>query len=609
MNTNKILAIVCILGLFAGYGAAEWIVPRYFHPTADTVVTSPQSLISVINADPDYYRQNQTGNYLAGQFAQNHKDWQTASDYISRVLKKEQDDPILQKHAMVLAMGAGEVNRAIDLAHEILKQEDSKDDLLAILFASIDAFNQENYLEAIEILDSVNKQSVAAFIVPVLNLWANTATGALTINDLDQHAFYAYHAMLAADYLNRGYEAIPYALKAFDVGEMDIRDLEKMGDMFAKLEEEEQALAIYKALQEKGYGSPEMDLKIERLSKNESITDLIDTHKIKSPKDGAALVYLNMAEILLREQSYDSAILFSRMALYLNRNLDKGRMLIGASLARFEQYDQAIDELEFVQKESPFYLDAQRQIAELYTQQDKKDKAVKILDQLYKTQNDLDSLIQIGDIYRYDENYKDAIDIYNKVLKRWNETSVPEKYWYVLYSRGMAYERLGKYEASEKDLKAALEFRPNHPFLLNYLGYSWADQNKNLNTALEMIEKAARIEPSDGYIADSLGWVYYKMGQYEEAAQYLEHAVELLPYDATINDHLGDAYWHSGRKLEARFQWRRAANYSEENEAELKAEIEEKLAHGLDEGKSSKKSTTALNTDLRIETESTTISQ
>ena len=96
-----------------------------------------------------------------------------------------------------------------------------------------------------------------------------------------------------------------------------------------------------------------------------------------------------------------------------------------------------------------------------------------------------------------------------------------------------------------------------------------------------MIKKATLAKPDDGYIADSLGWAYYKMNELDSALVHLERAVELLPYDATINDHLGDAYWRTGRKLEARFQWRRAINYSEEDEIELKAEIEQKIISGL----------------------------
>ena len=124
-----------------------------------------------------------------------------------------------------------------------------------------------------------------------------------------------------------------------------------------------------------------------------------------------------------------------------------------------------------------------------------------------------------------------------------------------------------------------MAFQPDHPFILNYLGYAWADQGAHLDKALALIEKAATLRPTDGYITDSLGWVLYRMGRYNEAATRLERAVELMPYDPVINDHLGDAYWQINRKLEAKFQWMRAKNHAEDDK--LKQDIDAKLINGL----------------------------
>jgi Flp pilus assembly protein TadD len=94
-----------------------------------------------------------------------------------------------------------------------------------------------------------------------------------------------------------------------------------------------------------------------------------------------------------------------------------------------------------------------------------------------------------------------------------------------------------------------------------------------------MIEKAVSKRPNDGYVVDSLGWVFYRLGRYEEAVKHLERAVELRPQDPIINDHLGDAYWRAGRKLEARFQWSHAIDLGvEEN---LLPDILAKQANGL----------------------------
>ena len=93
---------------------------------------------------------------------------------------------------------------------------------------------------------------------------------------------------------------------------------------------------------------------------------------------------------------------------------------------------------------------------------------------------------------------------------------------------------------------------------MNYLGYSWVDMNMNLDEGHGPDPQGGRSRPSDGYIVDSLGWAYYRLGKFDDAVRELERAVSLKPDDPVLNDHLGDAYWRGGRKLEATFQWAHA---------------------------------------------------
>ena len=118
--------------------------------------------------------------------------------------------------------------------------------------------------------------------------------------------------------------------------------------------------------------------------------------------------------------------------------------------------------------------------------------------------------------------------------------------------------------------------------MLNYLGYSWVEKGLTLERARDMIKAAVQLRPNDGYIVDSLGWVYYQGKDYENAVRELERAVQLRPEDPIINDHLGDALWRVGRLQEARFQWRRALGL--DPEPEIVPIIENKLDHGLDGG-------------------------
>ena len=115
--------------------------------------------------------------------------------------------------------------------------------------------------------------------------------------------------------------------------------------------------------------------------------------------------------------------------------------------------------------------------------------------------------------------------------------------------------------------------------MLNYLGYSWIDQGRNLKQAVDYIRKAVKLKPDDGYYVDSLGWAYFRLGNLQAAVETLERAVELKPDDPIINDHLGDAYWRVGRKLEAKYQWQQALTLKPEEDQIVS--LKQKIASGL----------------------------
>jgi Flp pilus assembly protein TadD len=176
------------------------------------------------------------------------------------------------------------------------------------------------------------------------------------------------------------------------------------------------------------------------------------------------------------------------------------------------------------------------------------------------------------------ERYDDASKAYDTAIALLEGTEAED--WFLYYVRGITHEREDRWPLAEADFRKALELNPNHPSVLNYLGYSFVEMQINLDEALQMIETAVNLRPRDGYITDSLGWVYYRLGRYEEAVDWMESATQLMPVDPIINDHLGDVYWAVGRKREARFQWMRALSFEPEEEDANR--IRRKLEVGLD---------------------------
>ncbi len=190
----------------------------------------------------------------------------------------------------------------------------------------------------------------------------------------------------------------------------------------------------------------------------------------------------------------------------------------------------------------------------------------------------LEILDALGNILRAHKLYADAIPYYDKALAL---VPKPERrHWVYYYARGTSYERVKNWPAAEADLQKALALYPDQPLILNYLGYSWIDQGRNLKEGMALIEKAVALKPEDGYIVDSLGWAHYMQGNFEDAVRYLERAVELEPNDPVLNDHLGDALWRVGREREARFQWDQALTLkpTPEDEAKIKKKLETGLA-------------------------------
>ena len=155
-----------------------------------------------------------------------------------------------------------------------------------------------------------------------------------------------------------------------------------------------------------------------------------------------------------------------------------------------------------------------------------------------------------------DEQFDAAAATYGRAIARLGQPGKLD--WALFYEQGMAYDRAHDWPHAEADLLHALELSPDQPYVLNYLGYAWTEQGRNLPRAQQMLEHAVAQQPNDGSIVDSLGWTLLRQGNSAGAVRMLERAVELSPEDSAINGHLGDAYQAAGRRLEAETQWRRA---------------------------------------------------
>ena len=245
-----------------------------------------------------------------------------------------------------------------------------------------------------------------------------------------------------------------------------------------------------------------------------------------------------------------------------------------------DRIDRAIAYYQQIPEDSAYRRTAELQMGLDLWYAERKDEARAHLERAVTDYpDDLQAHLAYADVLSAEEEYARAAEVLERAIEIAPEGGPGN--WNIYYQRGIAYERLKDWDKAEPNFRQALELSPDQPQVLNYLGYSWVDMNRNLDEGLEMIRTAVDLRPNDGYIIDSLGWAYYRLERFDEAVEQLERAVLITPADPTINDHLGDAYWRVGREREARFQWERALSGTPEPEPEVVADIQVKLQEGL----------------------------
>jgi tetratricopeptide (TPR) repeat protein len=299
---------------------------------------------------------------------------------------------------------------------------------------------------------------------------------------------------------------------------------------------------------------------------------------------GAAEALYGLGASLGRRGGEDLGLVYLQLSLYLAPNHALSLLSLADLYESLKKPAMAIKVYERVPLNSPLHRNAAIQMASNLDALNRADEAEKQLEGLIKERpDDLEAVMALGNVLRGHKKFTECVDAYGKGVAL---VPKPDKAnWMLFYFRGICQERSKQWSKAEADLKKALELFPDQPHVLNYLGYSWVDQGINLDEGMEMINKAVQQRPDDGYIVDSLGWAYFRIGNYDEAVKKLERAIELKPEDPTINDHLGDAYWRVGRELEAKFQWAHARDLKPDPEDLPK--IEAKLKDGLQEETSS----------------------
>jgi tetratricopeptide (TPR) repeat protein len=521
------------------------------------------------------------GGYLAGLHAERLGDVTGAADFLKSALTRDPTNLDLMERSFLLTLSEGRVDEATAVAKKL--SEHAPESALPALTLAVDEFKHGDFKGAEARLKALPDSGLNKFFVPLVMAWIREAEGdtdgaIAALDPLAQNSGFAVlrdmHAGLLNDVAGRNGAAEKNYKNALDGSQGGaLRLIQALGSFYERTNKRDEAKKLYDDYLKENPDTILLDPELKRLADKSPAEPLA-----RNATDGLAEALFNVASTLQQQGANLLALSYARLALALKPDFAVCQVLIADTFDGQGRTEEAVAIYRTVPKDSPFYWLGRMRIAIDLDGQGKTGEALAELDQMAAERPDrVDALITKGDILRAHDKHAEAVEAYTRAIDRIQKFE--ERHWAVLYARGIVYERLGQWAKAEADFLKALELRPDQPYVLNYLAYSWVEKGVNLDKAKKMLERAAELRPNDGFIVDSLGWILLSMGQTADAVDKLEQAVELEPQDPTINDHLGDAYWKAGRHTEAQFQWRRALALKPDAAATTK--IEDKLKNGL----------------------------
>ena len=505
------------------------------------------------------------GNYLSALSAGAQRDTAAAAAYFREALRFDPRNGELLERAFVAALANGNMNDATLLADRVIKR-DAKNGL-AHLVLGAKAMKAKRYQTARTSFSNGGGGRQRDITATLLSGWtyigANDPKRAIeTIDKLRDDRFGLfrdYHAALMFDLNGQKAEAVKRIKIIYEAEKTTLRIVDAYARIMARSGDLPEAKRAYEAFDKLLPRHPVIRAGMAALAGGKPIPPVIaDAEK------GAAEVLYGLGSVGGRQSDDLAAMIYLRLALFMDPQQGLAIVTLADVYERLKQGEQAIRVYELVPESSPLRDNSDVQIGLLLETEGKTEEALKHLKAIVDERpQDPEAVLALANLQRSRKQFAESAVTYTRALLL---SDGGRSDWSTYYFRGIAFERSKRWPQAEADFRKALELFPDQPLVLNYLGYSWVDQGMNLAEAFKMLRRAVELRPTDGYIIDSLGWAYYRLGQYPEAVRELEKAIELKPADPVINDHLGDAYWRVGRKLEAKFQWNHARDLNPEPE-------------------------------------------
>ncbi|HEX3983264.1 MAG TPA: tetratricopeptide repeat protein [Acidisoma sp.] len=503
------------------------------------------------------------GNFLVGQYAASRFDFPRAAGAMRQALSDDPAaTPTLASETFLLELLAGNAATASAIATTL-----PKDTLAQLLLAGSDA-RAGHWADALHRYQTLpTPDALAGVLKPLLVAWAQQGAGktkaALTTlqtqGNPGARTIFALHTALIADQAKMVAQAAQnYGIVQGGLSVTNLRLMQLLASWDARTGDMASANQVLDTL------SPDLAMAMTL----PAIKKQLMTPPVADAVQGLAEVYVNLAAALEdeiangpqhagRAGAQQTVMTLLQLSLQLRPDLTAARLLLSEVIDKGNNASVALAPLQAISESDPLYPLAALREAVLLTRLGRAEQGRALLQKLAAAYPwSPEPILAQADLLRQAEKYSTAIPLYTEALPLLPAGSPAT--WVLYYDRAMCYDQSGDWPHAQADLEHALKLSPGQPYVLNYLGYSWAVKKENMTQARAMIEQALQVVPQDGAVIDSLGYVMLQQGDAQGAVRTLMQAVKLIPEDPTINAHLGDAYAAAGDHLQAIFQWRRA---------------------------------------------------
>ncbi len=538
------------------------------------------------------------GEYLSGRVAAGVNDIGAAADKFANAVTANPDDVDALRKAFLYGLASGRIERTLPFA-ERLAATDKNDGMARITLAA--AHMKRGELAAAKVLLAGDfSESFSESIAFLAGAWIAAEEGG------PQKGLEALAA--APDDIFKGFNPGVAAILAEQTGDVDAARAahqlsvgsfagpsgrEAYGAFLERTGDGAAARSFYELLErDRGAARRTARAGLQRLDRGSPSK----AYAAVSAAQGTAIAFYNFSGNTLEQSAGERAraaeagfrvgdpqftlpLVLAQLAIYLDPDFAPARQLAASILNVYANYEAARDIVSRIPPSSPYYEQAQIEIAASLAAEERVSDAIMLVRKAARADRSSEEMrLTLAGLYAGEGRHAEAVAAASEAIDLL-KPEPPEDAWRFFIARAASLIEMKRWPDAEADLKRAVDIAPEEPTTLNYLGYSWAERGENLDEAFTLIEKAVALAPNSGAIIDSLGWAHYQLGRYDEALPHLEKAAALEPADPTITDHLGDAYARLGRTVEAEFQWRRALELGP-NDA-VRAAIEKKLREGL----------------------------